>query len=159
MLIPRRPILGRSSTGGLMPKRWLRLTERSSPARWAVGCHDCGAETSFTGEASSVQARVWYHAHFCPEAPPERLAYLTLPRLDMTGDELLSWARENPSISATWLLKQLGEDDSGQGRHRHPQDPGSHFSSFGQSMAQVAERPYDESIMCAAKRRGGSHHG
>lgn len=110
-----------------MPKRWLRPRKRSSPASWAVGCHDCGAETTFTDEASNVQAWVWYHGHFCPEALPERLAYLTLPRLDMTEDELLSWARENPSISAMWLLMQLGEDDLGQVRHMNPQNPGDTF--------------------------------
>lgn len=91
--------------GALMPKRW-------SPARWAVGCHDCGTETSFTGEASNVQAWLWYDEHFCPEEPREDLAYLALPSLDMTKDQLLKWARRNASIGATWVLGHFGEDDA-----------------------------------------------
>jgi hypothetical protein len=98
--------------GALMPKRWLQPRKRSSPARWAVGCHDCGTETSFTGEASNVQAWLWYDEHFCPEEPPEDLAYLALPSLDMTADQLLNWARRNASISATWVLDHFGEGDA-----------------------------------------------
>ena len=101
--------------GGLMPKRWLEPRTRSSPARWAVGCHECGAEISFTGETSIVQASVWYNEHFCPEEPRDDLAYLTLPSLDMTGEQLLRWARGNPSISAKWVLEHLGECDRGHG--------------------------------------------
>ena len=100
-----------------MPKRWLQPRKRSSPARWAVGCHDCGAETSFTGEASNAQAWAWYDEHFCPEQPRDNLAYLTLPSLDMTADQLLSWARRSASVSATWVLVHLGEGDPAVGVH------------------------------------------
>lgn len=90
-----------------MPKRWLEPRKQSSPARWAAGCHDCGAEISFTGETSSVQAWVWHNEHFCPEEPRGDLAYLTLPSLDMTGEQLLRWAKGNPSVSAKWVLEHL----------------------------------------------------
>ena len=89
--------------------------KRSSPARWAVGCHECGAETSFTGEASNVQAWLWYNEHFCHEEPRDDLAYLTLPSLDMTADQLLNWARRNSSTSATWVLEHLGDGDPAVG--------------------------------------------
>jgi hypothetical protein len=97
--------------GALMPKRWLQPRKRSSPARWAVGCHDCGTETSFTGKASNVQAWLWYEAHFCLEEPCEDLAFVALPSLD-TADQLLNWARRNASLSATWVLEHLGEGDT-----------------------------------------------
>jgi hypothetical protein len=94
-----------------MPKRWLKPREPFSPTRWAAGCHECGAETSFTGETSHLEAWGWYSDHFCPEEPPDDPPYLTLPRLDMTADELLSWARENGSITSTWVLEHIGEDE------------------------------------------------
>jgi hypothetical protein len=94
-----------------MPKRWLQPRKRSSPARWAAGCHECGDETSFTGETSHLHAWGWYSDHLCPEEPPDDLAYLTLPRLDMTADELLNWARGNGSISSTWLLEHISQDE------------------------------------------------
>lgn len=87
-------------------KAWLKPTKRSSAADWVAGCHDCGTETSFTGRASSVQAWAWYHEHSCPEEPRDRLAYLTLPSLEMTEDELLDWARGDAGPSATWLLSR-----------------------------------------------------
>jgi hypothetical protein len=92
-----------------MPKRWVKPLRLSAPARWASGCHDCGAETSFTGQASNAQAYGWYDEHFCPEEPQDDLAYLTLPSLDMTADELRRWAGPNASISATWVLERLGK--------------------------------------------------
>ena len=98
-----------------MPKRWLQPRKRSSPARWAVGCHECGDETSFTGDASDVQAWVWYDEHFCHEQARDDLAYLTLPGLDMSADHLLNWARRNSSSSATWLLEHFGEGDLAKG--------------------------------------------
>jgi hypothetical protein len=97
--------------GALMPKRWLQPRRRSSPARWAVGSHDCGTETSSTGEASNVQAWVSYDDHFCLEDPCDDLVCVTLPSLD-TADQLLNWARRNASISATWVLEHLGEGDT-----------------------------------------------
>ena len=93
--------------GALMPKRWVEPRKRSSPARWAAGCHDCGDEISFTGETSIVHAWVWHNEHFCPEEPRDDLAYLTLPSLDMTPEQLLRWARDNPSVSAKWVLEHL----------------------------------------------------
>ena len=98
-----------------MPKRWMQPRKRSCPARWAVGCHECEAETSFHGEASNVQAWVWYNEHFCPEGPRYDLAYLTFPSLDMTADQLLNWARRNASMSATWVLEHLGDGDPAVG--------------------------------------------
>ncbi len=92
-----------------MPKRWVKPLRLSAPARWASGCHDCGAETSFTGQASNAQAYGWYDEHFCPEEPQDDLAYLTLPSLGMTADELRRWAGPNASISATWVLEHLGK--------------------------------------------------
>ena len=94
-----------------MPKRWVKPRRLSAPARWASGCHDCGAETSFTGQTSNEQAWGWYDEHFCPEDHRADLAYLTLPRLDMTADELRRWAGPNPSTSAQWVLEHLGEGD------------------------------------------------
>jgi hypothetical protein len=41
-----------------MPKS--RNQENGSPPSLAVGCHDCGAETAFTGETSNVKGWVWY---------------------------------------------------------------------------------------------------
>ena len=87
-----------------------------------------------------MQAWVWHNEHFCPEEARDRLAFLTLPRLDMAEDELLSWARENPSISATWLLKQLGEGDPGPREARETTKPRVTFLSFDHAMARVAEK-------------------
>ena len=98
-----------------MLKRWMQPRKRSCPARWAVGCVECGAETSFTGEASNVQAWVWYDEHFCPEELRDDLAYLTFASLDMTADQLMNWARRNASMSATWVLEHLGEGDPAVG--------------------------------------------
>ena len=105
-----------------MPQRWLRQRTRYPPGRWAAGCVACGVETSFTGEASNVQAWVWYHEHVCLESRPDLLPYLTLPRLDMTEEELLSWAQGNASTSALWLLKRLGEDPTDQVVQTNSQD-------------------------------------
>ncbi len=65
--------------------RWLQPRKLSSPARWAAGCHDCGVETSFSGEASNVQAWVWYNEHFRQEEPRNDLAYLTLAKSGHDG--------------------------------------------------------------------------
>ena len=93
-----------------MPKRWLEPRDSGSAiARWAVGCHECHARASFTGGDSEGQARVWYRDHFCPEEPRDDLAYLTLPSLDMTADQLRQWAGPSASISAQWVLEHLGE--------------------------------------------------
>jgi hypothetical protein len=93
-----------------MPKRWLEQRDSGSAiARWAVGCQECNARASFTGGESEGQARVWYRDHFCPEEPRDDLAYLTLPSLDMTADQLRHWAGPNASISAQWVLEHLGQ--------------------------------------------------
>jgi hypothetical protein len=93
-----------------MPKRWLEPRDSGSAiARWAVGCQDCKARACFTGGNSEGQARVWYRDHFCPEVARDDLAYLTLPRLGMTADELRHWAGLNASISGQWVLEHLGQ--------------------------------------------------
>ena len=93
-----------------MPKRWLEPRDAGSAiARWAVGCRDCHARASFAGEDSEGKARVWYRDHFCPEEPKDDLAYLTLPRLDMTADELRHWAVPNAGNTAQWVLEHLGQ--------------------------------------------------
>ncbi|MEP7036193.1 MAG: hypothetical protein ABI662_10665 [Dermatophilaceae bacterium] len=98
------------------------------PARWAVGCYDCGAETSFTGEASNVQAWIWHNEHVCHEEPHDDLAYLTLPSLDMSADQLLTWARGTASVSATWVLVYLREGDPAVGVHEPTSGPPHHLS-------------------------------
>jgi len=91
-----------------MPKRWLEQRGWSSRARWAVGCHDCKTQTSFNGKQSEGQALAWYQDHYCAEEPKDDVAYLTLPRLDMTASELRRWANPNTSVSAQWVLAHLG---------------------------------------------------
>jgi len=104
--------------GALMPKRWLQPREKSSPKRWAVGCHDCQEETSFIGEESLALAVVWYRDHYCPEEPKDDLPYLTLPRLDMNVEELARWANPNASVSANWVREHLGKDHRAKGAHQ-----------------------------------------
>ncbi len=93
-----------------MPKRWLEPRDSGSAIeRWPVGCQECHARACFTGGNSEGQARAWYRDHFCPEVPRDDLAYLTLPRLGMTADELRHWAALNASISGQWVLEHLGQ--------------------------------------------------
>jgi len=101
-----------------MPKRWLQPREKSSPKRWAVGCHDCKEETSFIGEGSLALAMVWYRDHYCPEEPKDDLPYLILPRLDMNVEELARWANSNASVSANWVREYLGKDHRAKGAHQ-----------------------------------------
>lgn len=59
-----------------------------------------------------MQARVWYDQHFCTEGAREDLAYLAVPSLDMTADQLLKWASRKASISAAWAIDPFGEGDA-----------------------------------------------
>ena len=93
-----------------MPKRWLEPRDAGSViARWAVGCQDCKARASFAGGDSEGKARVWYGDHFCPEEPKDDLAYLTLPRLDITADALRQWAVPNHGNHSQRVLEHLAQ--------------------------------------------------